>query len=483
MTDTAFLGLADAADMIRTRRLSPVEYTQALLDRIARLDGRYHAFIRLTPEIALAAAQRAEREIAAGGWRGPLHGIPFALKDIIDFAGLPTTAHSKLLIDNVAAADAAVTARLKAAGAIMMGKLATHEFAIGGPSFDLPWPPAVNPWGGEHFPGGSSSGSGVALAAGMVPAALGTDTGGSVRNPASLCAITGMKPTYGLVSRRGVFPLAYSLDHVGPMTRNVRDNALLLQVIAGHDAEDPGSALFEVPDYSAALESGARNLKIGLVRHFYTEDMQAHPEQVDAIETAADVLRRLGADVREIRLASLSEYAVCARIIIRCEAYAIHRRSMAERPGDYGDLARQRILDGAVMSAADYIDAQRLRARLTRQTLAAFAGIDAALTVSGMDPTCRIDDAEACARLYPRQARQPFNVTGQPAIAVPAGLTRAGLPLSLQLIGHPFQEATVYRVAHAYERATCWTERHPQGLASKVSESPSTPQASERSSP
>jgi aspartyl-tRNA(Asn)/glutamyl-tRNA(Gln) amidotransferase subunit A len=485
MTDAAYLGLADAADMIRARRLSPVEYARALLDRIGRLDGRYHAFIRLTPEIALAAARSAEREIAAGSWRGPLHGIPFAVKDIIDFAGLPTTAHSKLLIDNVAAADAAVTARLKAAGAIMMGKLATHEFAIGGPSFDLPWPPAVNPWGGEHFPGGSSSGSAVALAAGMLPAALGTDTGGSVRNPASLCAITGMKPTYGLVSRRGVFPLAYSLDHVGPMTRSVRDNALLLQAIAGHDAQDPGSALLDIPDYSAALEAGVTDLKIGLVRHFYSEDMQAHPEQADAIESAADVLRRLGAEVREIRLAPLAEYAICTRIIIRCEAYAIHRRTMAERPADYGDLARQRILDGAVMSATDYIDAQRLRARLTRRTLAAFAGIDAALTVSGMDPTCRIDDAEACARLYPRQARQPFNVTGQPAIAVPAGFTRAGLPLSLQLIGHPFQEAMLYRIAHAYERATGWTECHPQGLAtpSKATLSASTPRASGSSLP
>ena len=208
MTDPAFLGLGDAAQEIRARRLSPVEYTRGLLDRIDRLDRRYHAFIRVTPEIALAAARQAERDIAAGTWRGPLHGIPFALKDIIDFAGLPTTAHSKLLTDNVARGDAAVAARLKAAGGIMMGKLATHEFAIGGPSFDLPWPPAVNPWGGHHFPGGSSSGSGVALAAGMLPAALGTDTGGSVRNPASMCGITGMKPTYGLVSRRGVFPLA-----------------------------------------------------------------------------------------------------------------------------------------------------------------------------------------------------------------------------------------------------------------------------------
>jgi aspartyl-tRNA(Asn)/glutamyl-tRNA(Gln) amidotransferase subunit A len=483
MTDPAFLGLADAASLIRAHRLSPVAYTEALLERIGRLNGRYHAFISVTPDIARAAARRAESEIAEGRWRGPLHGIPFALKDIIDFAGIPTTAHSRVLIDNVAAADAAVTARLKAAGAIMLGKLATHEFAIGGPSFDLPWPPAINPWGGAHFPGGSSSGSGVALAAGMLPAALGTDTGGSVRNPAAMCAITGMKPTYGLVSRRGVLPLAYSLDHVGPMTRTVRDNALLLQAIAGHDEEDPGSASVDIPDYAAALQAGVRGLTIGLVRHFYTEDMQAHPEQAAAIEAAADVLARLGAKVKEIRLAPLADYATCTRIIIRCEAYAIHRRWMAERPGDYGALARQRILDGAVMSAADYIDAQRLRARLTRRTLGAFVDIDAALTVSGMDPPCHIDDADACARIYPRQARQPFNVTGQPAMAVPAGFTRSGLPLSLQLVGQPFDEAMLYRIAEAYERATGWCERRPPGLTQEgTGEGATTPAGEERAS-
>ena len=464
MSELAFLGLADAAQLIRARKLSPVEYTRALLERIGRLDSRYHAFIRVTPELAIAAARRAEQEIAAGSLRGPLHGVPFGLKDIIDVAGQPTTGHSKVLGDNIATADAVVTARLKSAGGVLLGKLATHEFAIGGPSFDLPWPPAVNPWGGNHFPGGSSSGSGVALAAGMLPAALGTDTGGSVRNPASLCAITGMKPTYGRVSRRGVFPLAVSLDHVGPLTRSVRDNALLLQLLAGHDPEDPGSADVEVPDYAADLERGVKGLEIGLIRHFYAEDMQADPEQAQAIETAADVLRRLGANVREIRLAPLQEYAVCSRIIIRCEAFAVHRRWLQQRPGDYGALARQRILDGATVSAADYIDALRLRGRLTRRTLEAFAGIDAALTVSGMDPPCPIDDAEACARMYPRQARQPFNVTGQPAIAIPAGFTASGLPLSLQLVGHPWQEATLYRIAHAYERATLWIDRRPPGL-------------------
>jgi aspartyl-tRNA(Asn)/glutamyl-tRNA(Gln) amidotransferase subunit A len=464
MSDLAFLSLSEAAARLRAGKLSPVALTEALLERIQRLNPRFHAFIRVTPEVAIAAARRAERDIKGGTWRGALHGIPFALKDIIDWSGLPTTAHSKVLAENVATADAAVSQRLKDAGGVCMGKLATHEFAIGGPSFDLPWPPAVNPWGGKHFPGGSSSGSGVALALGLVPAALGTDTGGSVRNPASMCGIVGMKPTYGLVSRRGVFPLANSLDHVGPMTRNVRDNALLLQVIAGHDGEDPGSADVPIPDYSNALEAGIKGLRIGLVRHFYTEDFSAHPEQIAALDRAAEVMREHGAKVRQIRLPPLEQFATTTRIIIRCEAFAIHRQWLASRPDAYGDLARQRILDGAVVSAADYIDALRLRARLTRQTLAAFADFDVALTASNMDPACLIDDAEACARLYPRQARQPFNVTGQPALAMPAGFTADGLPLSLQLIGHPFQEAMVYRAAAAYERATNWIERHPPGL-------------------
>jgi aspartyl-tRNA(Asn)/glutamyl-tRNA(Gln) amidotransferase subunit A len=464
MSDLAYLSLSEASARLRTGKLSPVALTEALLDRIQRLNPRFHAFIHVTPDLAMAAARQAERDIRNGKWCGPLHGIPFALKDIIDWAGLPTTAHSAVLGQNIAQGDAAVCQRLRDAGGVFMGKLSTHEFAIGGPSFDLPWPPAVNPWGGKHFPGGSSSGSGVALALGLVPAALGTDTGGSVRNPASMCSIVGMKPTYGLVSRRGVFPLATSLDHVGPMTRTVQDNALLLQVIAGHDGDDPGSADVPIPDYAAGLGAGIKGLRIGLVRHFYTEDFSAHPEQIAALDQAAEVLRELGAGVRELRLPPLEQYATSARIIIRCEAFAIHRQWLATRPDAYGNLARQRILDGAVVSAADYIDALRLRARLTRQTLAAFADIDVALTASGMDPTCPIEDAEACARLYPRQARQPFNITGQPALAMPAGFTRDGLPLSLQLSGHPFQEAMVYRVAAAYERATHWTEQHPPGL-------------------
>ena len=280
--DLAYLGLAEAAELIRAKKLSPVEYATALLARIERHDSKYNAFIALTPERALKAARAAEAEITAGRWRGSFHGMPYALKDIIDVEGLATTAHSKILKGRIARRHAVVTERLEAAGGVLLGKLSTHEFAIGGPSFDLPWPPARNPWNCDHFCGGSSSGSGAGLAAGFFPAALGTDTGGSIRNPASMCGITGMKATYGRVSRRGVAPVAFSLDHIGPMTRTVRDNALMLQVIAGHDPGDPGSADDPVPDYGALLGQDVRGLRIGVIRHFYTGDVAGDPEQVAA---------------------------------------------------------------------------------------------------------------------------------------------------------------------------------------------------------
>ena len=462
--ELGFLGLAEASEQIRTRKLSPVELTKALLARIERLDTRINAFIRVTPDIAMAAAKTAEADIMAGGWRGPMHGMPFGLKDIIDFAGLPTTCHSKILADNIATSDAVVTSKLKAAGGVPLGKLSTHEFAIGGPSLDLPWPPARNPWNLACHPGGSSSGSGAALAAGLLPAALGTDTGGSIRNPASMCAIVGMKATYGRVSRRGVFPLSNSLDHVGPMTRTVRDNALLLNVLAGYDAKDPGSADVPVQDYARDIGLGLKGVRIGLARHLYTQDQVAHPEQVKAIDDAADVLRRLGAEVREIRLEPYDSYMVCCRLILGAESFAIHRKWLADRPGDYGALGRQRLMNAATVSAADYIDALRFRQRLIDRTLAAMADLDIVLTASSLDPTCRIDDPETVARTYPRQVRQPFNVTGQPALAMPAGFTMDGLPLSIQLVGHPFDEAMIYRVAHAYEEATRWCDRRPPGV-------------------
>ena len=461
MSELVFLSLAETAELIRAKKLSPVELAKALLAHIERHEPTLHAFVTLTPDIALREARAAEAEIAAGRWRGPFHGMPYALKDIVDVAGLPTTGHSKILVDNIAQTDARVTAQLRAAGGVLLGKLSTHEFAVGGPSFDLPWPPARNPWRPDHFPGGSSSGSGAGLAAGFFPAAIGTDTGGSIRNPASMCGIVGMKPTYGRVSRRGVFPLAFSLDHVGPMTRTVRDNALMLQVIAGHDAADPGSADVAVPDYTLELERGVKGLRIGVIRHFYTQDVAADPEQVAQIDGAAALLARQGAEVREITLPALADFSACGQIILAAESYAVHERWLKQRPGDYGARARERLLAGAGLSAAHYLQAVRWRQRLKAQTLAAFAGLDVALTASSMDPACRIDDAAALATNYWRQARMPFNVTGQPGLVIPSGFAKNGLPLSLQIVGQPFGEAMCYRVAQAYEAATGWTKRHP----------------------
>ncbi|HLJ22104.1 MAG TPA: amidase, partial [Stellaceae bacterium] len=335
MSELAYLTVAEAAERIRSRQLSPVDYTTALIARIDRLEPKLDVFVTLAAERALEAARAAEAEIAAGGWRGTFHGIPYALKDIVDAEGLPTTGHSKILIDNVAGSDAHVTGKLRAAGAILLGKVSTHEFAIGGPSFDLPWPPARNPWHRDHFPGGSSSGSGVGLAAGCFPAAIGTDTGGSIRNPASLCGIVGMKPTYGLVSRRGVLPLSFALDHVGPMTRTVRDNALMLQVIAGLDDGDPASADAVIPNYAADLDRGVRGLRIGVIRHFYRKDVEADAEQVTAIEAAVDLFAKEGAVIREITLPALADFSACGQIILAAEAYAVHEHWLRSRPQDY----------------------------------------------------------------------------------------------------------------------------------------------------
>jgi aspartyl-tRNA(Asn)/glutamyl-tRNA(Gln) amidotransferase subunit A len=462
--DLAYLGLAEAAELIRDKKLSPVEYTKALLDRIERHDPQLNAFIALLPERALAAARAAEAEINAGHWRGPFHGIPYALKDIIDVEGIATTAHSRVLADNGAGSHAAVTERLEAAGGVLLGKLSTHEFAIGGPSFDLPWPPARNPWNRDHFCGGSSSGSGAGLAAGFFPAALGTDTGGSIRNPASMCGITGMKSTYGRVSRRGVVPLAFSLDHVGPMTRTVRDNALMLQVIAGHDPADPASADEPVPDYRAMLDRDVKGLRIGVIRHFFTTDIAGDPEQVDAIDAAVELFAEAGAETAEITLPPLQDFSACGQIILAAEAYAVHEQWLKERPQDYGARARERLLAGAELRAVDYLQAVRWRLQLRDRVAVAFANLDLAITASSMDPACRIDDDAALAANYWRQARMPFNVTGQPGLVIPAGFSKDGLPLSLQLVGRPFTEPMLYRVAQFYENATGWTKRRPAGL-------------------
>ena len=461
MTTPHWLSAAEIAKAFAAKTLSPVELVTALLARIEALDPRLNAFIRLDAEGALLAAAQAEKELAAGRSRGPLHGIPVGIKDIIDVAGLPTTAHSKILVDNIAEADAPVIQKLRQAGAVIMGKLSTHEFAIGGPSFDLPFAPARNPWNREHHPGGSSSGSGAGVAAGLFPLALGTDTGGSVRNPASACGIVGLKPTYGLVSRRGVFPLSFTLDHVGPLTRTVADNALLLDAIAGYDPADPGSAATTSRQFGRLLDRGVRDLRIGFIRHFHERDLPAHPEVAAALEDVARVLQAEGAQVRSVTLPTLPEFAGINRVILCSEAWSIHAPWLRERPGDYGKLARRRLLPGAFMTAGDYVGAQRRRAEVIASVEDRLREYDVLLCASSMDPASRLDDPDETARTYPRQARTPFNVTGHPALAMMSGLSRSGLPLSVQFAGRYFDEATVVRVAAAYERATAWHKKKP----------------------
>jgi len=455
------MSAGEIAQAYAAKTLSPVELVTALLARIEALEPKLHAFIRLDAEGALMAAKAAEAEIAAGRPRGPLHGVPVGIKDIIDVAGLPTTGHSKILIDNMATADSVVTGRLRQAGAIIMGKLSTHEFAIGGPSFDLPWPAARNPWNPDHHPGGSSSGSGAGVAGGFFPLALGTDTGGSVRNPASACGIVGLKPTYGLVSRRGVFPLSFTLDHVGPMTRTVADNALLLDAIAGYDPADPGSNATPARNFGALLDRGVRDLRIGFVRHFHEQDLPAHPEVAANLEDVARVLQAEGAQISTVSMPDLNEFAGINRVILCSEAWSIHGPWLRERPGDYGQLARRRLLPGAFMTAGDYVGAQRRRLEMIAAVEDLLKSYDVLMCASSMDPSSRIEDAAETARTYSRQARTPFNVTGHPAVAMMSGLASTGLPTSVQFVGRYFDEATVLRVASAYERATGWHKKKP----------------------
>ena len=461
MSELDYLTIAEAARRIRTRELSPVDYTEALLARIAALDPVYNAFIVVTADAARAEAKAAEAEIARGDYRGVMHGMPYALKDIFDVAGMPTTCHSKLRIDHRATRDASVVRRLREAGAVLLGKLALHEFANGGPTLELPWPPARNPWNRDLHPGGSSSGCGTAAGLGLAPATLGTDTGGSVRNPATCCGVIGMKPTYGAVSRVGVFPLAFSLDHVGPITRTVEDNAILFQAIAGHDPADPASARRMPADCLSDLKAGVKGLRIGVIAHFYEEDMAADPEQVAGIAGAIAELERLGADVKPIRLSPLSRWMDCGRVIHYAEAYAIHERDLQERSQDFAPITLRRLLGGAFIPASEYVKAQQLRTLLCEEYRAALREVDALITLSSFDLPCRIDDDAAIARTYERQCRMPFNVAGGPAVSVPTGFSKSGIPLAMQIAGRAFDEATVYRIAWAYCEAAGWAERHP----------------------
>jgi len=453
--------IAEAARLIASRALSPVELTRSCLARIDALDSRINSFLLTRPEAALAEAATAEQEIMRGFYRGPLHGIPIAHKDIIETAGIRTTAHSKLLRDFVPQHDATVVRRLAAAGAILLGKTATHEFAMGGPSFDLPWPPARNPWNTDHFTGGSSSGTGAAVAAGLVLGGSGSDTGGSIRLPAAYCGVTGLKPSYGRVSRHGVLPLAYSLDHVGPLAWTVEDCAILLQAMAGHDPADPASAEQPVPNYRAALRADLRGVRIGVVRHFFESDYQIDDEARSAIDAALAVMRGLGAELREIRLSPLQDYGACGWLVLIGESWAVHEKVMRKRFADYGRMMRNRVVLGAFLGAGDYIQALRLRRELNNEMGAAMRDLDVLITGITPGEAPRIDEKLGY-ESFQRPLMMPFNVTGQPAMAVRCGLSRSGLPLSLQIAGKPFDEASVLHVGHAYEQATGWREIRPK---------------------
>ncbi|NRG16212.1 amidase [Rhizobiales bacterium] len=455
------LTIAEASGMIARKELSPVVLTEAFLARIEAVDPIVNAYITVTGERALDDARRAESEIAAGNYKGPLHGIPVALKDIYDTAGIRTTCHSHLHVDRVPANDGRAVALLRDAGTVLLGKLATHEFSFGGPSWDLPFPPARNPWNPERYAGGSSSGSGVATAAGMAMATLGSDAAGSIRQPAFFCGITGLKPTFGRVSRQGVAPLTFSLDHVGPMTWTARDAALMLQVLAGYDKNDAGSVDRPVPDYASALSGDIEGIRVGLIRHFYDGDEQADPEMKSAMDDSVSVLEGLGAKVEEVRLSSLHDYSSCGMAIMLCEALAIHERDLRATPEKFGNVVRDRLTLASLLTAADYLQALRLRRQLVEETGEALGRYDVLLTAGGYGPAPKIEQVSKFYLLERPLITMPFDVTGSPTIAVRNGVSTSGLPLGMQIVGRPFDEATVLRVADAYERATAWGERRP----------------------
>jgi aspartyl-tRNA(Asn)/glutamyl-tRNA(Gln) amidotransferase subunit A len=456
MMDTQDLSIAEMGRMLRAGTVTAETLARDALARVAARDGALHAFVLVTEERALADARRADDELKSGRDRGPFHGIPYALKDIYDTAGIRTTCHSKLRLNNVPTEDSVAAARLREAGGVLLGKLATHEFAIGGPSFDLPFPPALNPWNPEHVTGGSSSGSGTAIAARMVRMAMGSDTGGSIRGPAAWCGTVGIKPTYGRVSRRGVFPLSWTLDHIGPLTRSVEDAAIALQVLVAYDPRDPASVDLPVPDYRADLEKGVAGLRIGIPRAFFATATATTREVVAGIDRTAAQLRAAGALVEDVELPDYALFSAVGRVIMMAEAFAIHEADVQMRLLDYGEITAGRFVLGAAITAADLIHAQRARRELTDAVNAALMHYDALLTLSALDTAPRFDQpTDALSSASPIQTI-PFNVTGHPAMSVPIGLGASGLPIGVQIAGRAFDEAMVFRIGRAVEQLSGW---------------------------
>jgi aspartyl-tRNA(Asn)/glutamyl-tRNA(Gln) amidotransferase subunit A len=419
-----------------------------------------------TDDSALKAARRADEELANGMDRGPLHGVPLGIKDILATVDAPTTANSRVIDPTWGqGTDATVVRKLRDAGAVILGKLVLHEFAIGWPDPDTGMRFATNPWDLTRLPGGSSSGTGTALAAGLILGGIGTDTGGSIRGPASFCGITGLKPTFGRVSKQGCVPLGYSLDHIGPMAHTARDCALMLQVIAGDDPFDPCTVAAPLPDYVSGLTGSVNGLRVGVPREFFFDHPDLDPAIRDAATTAIDQLRAAGAQVRDVALPHVSVWRIAQRTIMLSEAYAYHQVSLQRSPELYGKHTRRTILEGALFSGADFVQAQRVRSIVKRDVLEAMADLDVLITPTtpGVAQVFEGTDPDATRDLP--SFTSIWNLTGQPAASVCCGFTDDNLPIGLQIIGKPFDEATVLRVADAYQQLTDWHTRAPAGLA------------------
>ncbi|EGH71566.1 amidase [Pseudomonas syringae] len=444
------LTLAEASRLIARGVLSPVTLVEQTLEHIRRVDPFLNAYVTVNGEEAIAAAHLAQDAIRNGQWLGPLHGIPIAVKDIIDTAGTTTTCHSRLYADHVPAHDAAVVSLLKAAGAIIIGKASTWEFAIGGTAFDLPWPPARNPWQFETDPSGSSSGSAVAVAAGMCLGALGSDTGGSIRGPAAWCGVAGFKPTYGLISVDGVFPLSHSLDHVGPMAWTVEDCAIMAQVMIGASGVEALSSQGAEASLTADLDGDVRGLRVGIVRHFHEKDAPCEMEVKLAFDEAVAFFKESGCEIVDVTLAPLQTYQDVGVVVARAEAFALHHTDIENDPLAYGRMTRLRVTAGAFLSAADYGDAKKLQSTLVEQAEKAMLDVDVLLM-----PT-RGTVATALGQYDPLKSRQiytqPFNVLGFPALALSMGQACSGLPISLQVVARSFNDAMALRVGHFFEK-------------------------------
>jgi aspartyl-tRNA(Asn)/glutamyl-tRNA(Gln) amidotransferase subunit A len=452
--------ISELALRLRRKESSPVEVTRSCLERIEKLNPKLNAFITVTAESAMAEARSAEAEIARGEWRGPLHGVPVALKDLIDTAGVRTTAASALYKDRVPELDAEVVRRLREAGAVIVGKNNLHEFAYGGSSLVSYFGDTHNPWDVGRIAGGSSGGSAAAVAAGLCYAAIGTDTAGSIREPAALCGCVGLKPTYGRVSGSGIIPLSFSLDHVGPLAATVGDAAIVLQAVAGYDASDITSCDVPVADYASALGESPKSLRVGVARAFFFDDLDA--EVNTALEQALAVIRTLVAEVKEVRLDVPTDRRLQSE-----ESYAYHAEDISKTPELYQAETLRRLRSGESVTAAEYIQRRRELDEVRRSIRNVFADLDLLITPTMPIPAPAIADLRANpdalrpAELKLLRNTRPFNVWGLPAISVPCGFTQSGLPIGMQIAGPHWREDLVLRLAHAYEQATAWHKRRP----------------------